>query len=172
MNTDMTLVKDGRASVLARSAQVAALCVLTAGGAAAQSSGARPHCTPVGGSVMTNFITLDFTLGTVTGDLSGAVSAALLGVVEGPGGTTVFRVQHHWTTEAGDRIDVDVAKATATQIMPGVFAIISYPLKIVGGTGRFAGATGRIRNIGTVDLNTQRTVFRYTGDVCFQMPSK
>ena len=166
------LVKDGGTSILTRAAQVAALCLLTAGGAAAQSSAARPHCTPVGGSAMTNFLAPDFTLGTATGDLRGAISATLLGVAEGPGGTTVFTVQHHWTTDAGDRIDVDVAVATATQIMPGVFAILSYPLKIVGGTGRFAGAAGRIRNIGTVDLNTQRTIFRYAGDVCFQTPPK
>ena len=44
------------------------------GSAAAQSPNAQPHCTPVGGSVMTNFITPDTTLGTATGDLRGAVS--------------------------------------------------------------------------------------------------
>jgi hypothetical protein len=49
---------------------------------------------------------------------------------------------------------------------------VSYPVTITGGTGKFAGAAGTLENIGEVDLNTLRTVFRYQGDVCLQTPSK
>src|SRR5687767_1298140 len=61
---------EGMRGVLVRAAMVAALC-LAGSAAAAQSPSAQPHCTPVGGSVMTNFITAATTLGTATGDLRG-----------------------------------------------------------------------------------------------------
>jgi hypothetical protein len=121
---------------------------------------------------MTNFVNESRTLGTATGDLEGAVSADLLGVTQGSDNTTVFTVQHHWTTAAGDTILIPVAHATATQVAPGLFAILSYPIEFQSGTGKFAGATGTVTNIGAVDLNTQRTVFRYSGHVCFSKPDK
>jgi hypothetical protein len=151
-----------------RAAMVAALCFPDS--AAAQSPNAQPHCTAVGGSVMTNFITPDTTLGTATGDLQGAVSASLLGFTPAADGTVVFTIQHHWTTDAGDTVEIAVAEAKAKEVATGLFAILSYPVSIAGGTGRFAGASGTVWNIGAVDLNTQRTVFRYHGDVCFKRP--
>src|SRR5215212_10943442 len=98
--------------VLVRAAMAASLC-LAGSAAAAQSPHAQPHCTPVGGSVLTNFVTPDTTLGTATGDLRGAVSATLLGVAPAADGTVVFTVQHHWTTESGDTVEVKVAEARA-----------------------------------------------------------
>jgi hypothetical protein len=137
--------------------------------ATARERDERGRCTAVGGTVLTNLGVIDAntTLGTATGDLRGAVAAAILSIAPGIDGTTVFMVQHHWVTEPGDTIALSVAKATATMVAPGLFAIVSYPLKIVGGTGRFNGATGRLDSIGEVDLNAGRTVFRYTGKVCF-----
>jgi hypothetical protein len=135
----------------------------------AQAHDNNGRCVPVGGTFQTNVGVIDgnTTLGTATGDLKGAVAATILSVAAGKGGTTVFTVQHHLVTESGDTIAVDVAKATAMMVAPGLFAIVSYPIKIVGGTGRFDGATGHIENIGEVDLNVGRTVFRYAGKVCF-----
>ena len=155
-------------SVFVRGTQVAALCLATATAATAQSAKTRVECIQVGGTVMTNFIDETTTLGTATGDLRGAVSADLLGQpsVE-PDGTTVFTVQHHWTTEAGDTISLQVARARATQVAPGLYAVLSYLVTIRGGTGRFAEAYGTVSNIGEVDLTTLRTVFRYSGQVCF-----
>ena len=147
---------------------VAACLVASSVNASAQDKGSP--CLPVGGSVMTNFITETTTLGTATGDLRGAVSATLLG--QGvDSDSLVFTVQHHWVTEAGDTIFMAVAQATAKPVAEGLFAIVSYPVKITGGTGRFAGASGRLDNIGEVDLTTGRTVFRYHGAVC-PAPSK
>jgi hypothetical protein len=141
-----------------------------------QSEQSSPHCTPVGGTVMTNFgvISPTSTLGTATGDLRGAVSASLLGPPEaGASNTVIFHVQRHFVTETGDTILIDPATATSVPVGPGLFAILSYPVHIKGGTGKFAGATGDFTNIGEVllpnapDTTGGTTVFRYTGQVCF-----
>jgi hypothetical protein len=126
-------------------------------------------CKPVGGMVMTNFGAIDAatTMGSATGDLQGAVSGTILGTPQpGPGNTVVFHVQHHWVTDTGDTIFFDPAIATTIPVSQTVFAIVTYPVHIKGGTGKFAGATGDLSNIGEVDL-ASGTVFRYTGQVCF-----
>jgi hypothetical protein len=98
------------------------------------------------------------------------VAAQILNVSSGPNNTTVFRVQHHFVTDTGDTTTLD--PATATQVAPGFYAILDYPLHITGGTGKYAGATGDINNIGAVDFGAGHTVFRYTGQVCFAGPAK
>jgi hypothetical protein len=159
----------------ARSILTAAMCLM-ATSAAAQSPNAQPHFVRVGGTVMTNFIGQATTLGTATGDLEGAVSADLVGF--GPEGDTIkFSVQHHWVTDGGDRLDSEVATATTKEVSPGLFAVLSYPVTIQGGTGRFAGASGNLDNIGEVyynplDLDASRTIFRYSGTVCFAAPHR
>jgi hypothetical protein len=136
-----------------------------------RSGNTERHCVPVGGTIMTNFGAIDpltNTLGPATGDLRGAVSATLLGAPQpGAGGTVVFHVQHHWVTESGDTITFDPAVATAAPLSQTLFAIITYPVHITGGTGKFAGATGDLTNLGEVDLGAKATVFRYSGQVCF-----
>jgi len=150
--------------------QIAAVCFLTARWAVAEPGRTPRQCVPIGGSILTNLAVVDAntSLGTATGDLQGAVAAAILEIAPGEIGTTVFTVQHHFVTETGDTLAVDKAQATASMVAPGLFAIVTYPVTIVGGTGRFAGATGGFDNIGEVDLNTGHTVFRYQGRVCFK----
>ncbi len=149
------------------------------------SAGARPPgsrgwndrdrtCAPVSGTVMTNFGALapdspNTTLGTATGDLRGAVAGSLQGNPQVSGNTATFKVLHHWVTDSGDSIYFDVATATTLVISSTRFAIVNYPVHITGGTGKFAGATGDLNNIGEVDLNGG-TVFRYTGKVCYADP--
>jgi len=136
-----------------------------------RSGGAERHCVPIGGTVMTNFGAIDpltNTLGPASGGLRGAVSATLQGAPQpGTGGTVAFHVQHHWVTESGDTITVDPAVATAAPLPQTLFAIITYPIHTTGGTGKFAGATGDLTNIGEVVLGAKATVFRYSGQVCF-----
>jgi len=136
--------------------------------AAPRSTASERHCLPVGGTVMTNFgaIDLNTTMGVATGDLRGAVSGTLLGPPQLVSGTVVFHVQHHWVTESGDMLTFDPAVATTAPISQTLFAVITYPVHVTGGTGKFAGATGDITNIGEADL-IAGTVFRYSGQVCF-----
>lgn len=145
-----------------------ALCALAGSRAGAEPQPSGRECRSIGGSVSTNLGVVDAntTLGTATGDLAGAVTATILEVAPGPDNTTVFTVQHHFVTERGDAVFVDKARATAVMVAPGLYAVLSYPVRITGGTGQFKGATGRIENIGEVDLNRGLTIFRYTGQVC------
>ena len=138
----------------------------------AQSGNSAPHCNAIGGTVMTNLAVVDqsTTLGIVEGDLRGSVAATILNVSEGADGTVIFTVQHHFVTDSGDTILTKQATATTTVVAPGLYAVLSYPVQITGGTGKYAGATGQFNNIGAADLNTGRTVFRYSGHVCFAAP--
>lgn len=137
--------------------------------AAPRSGATERHCVPVGGMLMTNFGAIDpnTTLGTATGDLRGAVSATLLGAPQpGTGGTAVFHVQHHWVTEFGDTLTFDPAIATTVPLSQTLFAVVTFPVHITGGTGRFDGAKGDLHLFGEADLSAG-TVFRYSGQVCF-----
>jgi len=159
------------ASSHVRLIQVAALCLLSAPPALAQSERDPGRCERVAGSISSNFIDESTTLGTVTGDLKGAISALILGPPEAVGNQTfVFNNQPRWVTEAGDTIFFEKAQATSAMMEQGLFAIVSYPLRIVGGTGKFAGANGRLNSIGEVDFRDPtggRAVARYRGTVCF-----
>jgi len=139
-----------------------------------RSERSESRCTPVGGTILTNFGAIDqnTTMGTATGDLRGAVSGTILGAPQpGAGNTLVFRIQHHWVTESGDTLTFDPATATTVPLSQTLFAIVTYPIHLTGGTGRFAGATGDMNAIGEVDLSSG-TVFRYSGQVCFAPPGE
>jgi hypothetical protein len=147
-----------------KAASVFAAMVIFVAAAAAQNK----RCTAVGGMVMTNLGAVDpaTTMGTATGDLRGAIGATILST-EATGNTLVLRVQHHWVTESGDTLDIDPATATTTQVSPGLYAIVTYPVHLKGGTGKYAGASGNLTNIGEADLGTGQIVLRYTGKICF-----
>ncbi len=164
---------------IARIALVASIVVLASAFLASSESSpaakAQPHpysdghCIAVGGSIITNFGAVDSntTLGPATGDLRGAVAATLTAPPQpGPGGTVLFHVQHHWVTESGDNIFFAPAVATTVPVSQTRFAFTSYPAHITGGTGKFAGATGDLTNIGEADLQAG-TAIRYNGQVCF-----
>jgi hypothetical protein len=140
-----------------------AVSLLTCG-ASAQTK----HCTPAGGMLMTNLGAVDqaTTMGPATGDLRGAVGATIPST-EASGNTLVLHVQHHWVTDSGDTLDIDPAAATTTQVSPGLYAVVNYPVHLKGGTGKFAGATGDFTNIGEANLATGQIVLRYTGKICF-----
>ena len=127
------------------------------------------QCVHVGGGIITNVgvISADRTLGTATGDLSGAIGVQIISQSPGPGGTTVLTVHHFWVTESGDTIFVDPAQLTAKLVAPNLFAVVAYPLSISGGTGKFKGATGKLKAIGEVDFNDGQVGLRYSGRVCF-----
>ncbi len=131
-----------------------------------KSKQGKLECTRVSGMVMTNFITEDTTLGPVTGDLKGAVSARILQITPGENGKLFIRIHHTFVTEAGDTIRSGEATAEATPISEGIYHVAYQPQPIVGGTGRFTGATGEIDYHGSADLTKGETVFRYLGEIC------
>ena len=136
-------------------------------GAAAQKNSLRQHCQPAGGMLMTNLGAIDAstTMGPATGDLKGAVSGTVVST-EVIGNNLVFHIQHHWVTESGDTLSFDQATATSTAVAPGLYAVITYPTHLSGGTGKFAHVTGDFNSIGEVDLNSGQIVLRYSGQLC------
>jgi hypothetical protein len=155
------------------------------------------NCREVSGGIVTNFLTesgmvkfgtgtrtgngqsfVFTTLGTATGDLAGGIGVYIFSFT--PTGTTaVAQVHHNWVTEAGDTIFAQDATANAYQVgsHSGVYAVGggSYTANIIGGTGRFAGATGELSFIGVLDTSEPdpsqwRVVLRYQGTICFASP--
>ncbi|HXJ86756.1 MAG TPA: hypothetical protein VMS18_08075 [Candidatus Binatia bacterium] len=140
------------------------LALLTAMGFAA-----NPHCSDVGGAILTNvggFGEIDgslTTMGVATGDLKGAIGVQILST--SPDFTTIT-VQHHWVTETGETLTIDQATLHGTFVAPGLLAVIQYKVHLSGGSGRFAKASGDMSAIGELDLNTGDAVLRYGGKVC------
>jgi hypothetical protein len=147
------------------------------------AQGDEKNCKEVGGAILTNFIPESgritiyptgklvlfkgIALGTATGDLRGGVVIYIIDP-----GPPIIHVQGNWVTEAGDTMYTDDATATAGLPIPGssVSAAI-YPngLNITGGTGRFAGASGKINILFGAGDNGQ-FIFRYQGQICFAQP--
>ena len=128
------------------------------------------QCKSVGGSILTNFLTQSSTAGTATGDLRGALGVNVLSTSQGSGGTTILHNHHFWVTEAGDTLTFANADATLYPTPLGGFYAASYNdgIKLTGGTGRFAGATGTLTAYGAISLNNGQVVLRYGGTVCFK----
>jgi hypothetical protein len=131
---------------------------------------ANPHCTDLGGVILTNvggFGQIDgspTTMGVATGDLRGAIGVQILSA--SPDFTSIT-VQHHWVTENGETLNIDQATLHGTFVAPGLLAVTEYKAHLSGGTGRFANATGDTSYIGEIDFNTGHVVLRYSGNVCF-----
>ena len=150
-----------------KAVSILAVTAFLVAGAAAQKNNKPQHCQSVGGMLMTNLGAIDAsnTMGPVTGDLKGSVSGTVVGT-EVVGDNLVFHIQHHWVTESGDTLSFDQATATTRAVASGLYAIISYPVHLSGGTGKFAQVTGDFNNIGEVDLNSGQIVLRYSGQIC------
>lgn len=128
------------------------------------------QCETVSGTILTNFLDQNSTLGVATGGLAGGLGVDVLSVATGANGATVFHNHHRWVTQAGDTIAFADADATAFPTpVAGLFAA-SYQngVQITGGTGAFANASGKLAMFGAVDLGQGHIVLRYSGQVCFQ----
>ncbi len=104
-------------------------------------------------------------LGTVTGDLKGAVAALVTSPLPVPDGGT-FTLQHTFLTDARDSL---FTEDTALWVpVPGANNIFRMTTQytIVGGTGKFANATGSLENHGEVDLNRGQLTLGYSGQIC------
>jgi len=126
------------------------------------------ECQSVGGMLMTNIGAIEgvTNLGPVTGDLQGSVAATILG--QDAHGN--FLVQHYWVTSSGETIVLKEAVLTPTPTSdPNVVAVLwgNYPVDIIGGTGKFKNATGRLEAFGLADFKERTLVLRYRGKVCY-----
>jgi hypothetical protein len=123
------------------------------------------RCQDVGGGVLTNFLDSTHTEGTSSGDIKGAVGVQILGI-----SGNIYHVQHHWVTESGDTIYVKDAFLTAfpTSDPNRVLADYLSGVDLIGGTGRFDGASGTLFAFGAVDLKLGQITLRYAGTVCFR----
>jgi hypothetical protein len=156
-----------RFTKISKAVSILAVTASLVAGTAAQENNKREHCQPIGGMLMTNLGAIDAntTMGPATGDLKGSVSATILST-KVVGKKLIFHVQHHWVTESGDTLSFDPATATTIAVGPSLYAVITYPVHLTGGTGKFAQVTGDFNNIGEVDLNSGQLVLRYSGQLC------
>jgi hypothetical protein len=125
------------------------------------------ECHNVGGMLMTNIGAIEgvTNLGPVTGDLQGSVAAT----IKGQDGKGNFLVQHYWVTTSGETIIFKEAVLTPVFTSdPNVVAVLwgNYFVDILGGTGKYANATGRISCFGIADFREMTLVLRYRGKVC------
>jgi len=136
-------------------------------------------------------------LGMFTGDFGGVANVAVTAFLvtqpafSNPGGpSSVMTVRHVFLLAPGDTV-ITLGKtiftpAPATE--PGQFNYVSsvcpfapcvvenpQVLNIIGGTGRYVGATGQLRNlgVGNLDLLNNIGVFTFvaTGEVCIPRPN-
>jgi hypothetical protein len=157
-----------KSQFLTRGAALVAVMTVLAAPAFSETVEGSGSCHAIAGTFSTNLGVVDqnTSLGSVTGDLRGAVAATILNVTQNSDGSVSFLVQHHLVTETGDTITFDLATAVAVPLSPTLFAVRSYPVHINGGTGRYAKTHGDFTNIGEVDLGSGKAVFRYTGHLC------
>jgi hypothetical protein len=126
------------------------------------------ECQAVGGMLMTNIGAIEdvTNLGPAVGDLQGSVAAT----IKGQDAQGDYLVQHYWVNTAGETILLKqaVLKPVATND-PNVVAVLwgNYSSDILGGTGKFANATGRIDYFGIADFKERTLVLRYRGRVCY-----
>lgn len=137
-------------------------------------------------------------LGSFSGNMGGATNASITAFLVTPpafssgplGNSQVMQVRHAFLTGPGDVITTlgktifNVAPATLpgettynSSRCPGTPCVVQNPqvLTITGGTGRWAGASGELRNLGLGNLNLPQGQGTFTfvvaGEVCLPSSS-
>lgn len=107
-------------------------------------------------------------VGNVSGDLAGATRAVVTGQSDGADGTVKLDLSHDFVTHGRASMKTaDTAVWTPVPGKEGVFHMATeYTIK--GGTGAFAGASGRLMNDGIADTNLGLLTLRYEGKVCVE----
>jgi hypothetical protein len=137
-----------------------------------QNSATSSTCQPIGGFISTNVggFGPNTTMGTVVGDLAGAVGVDILNITTGANGLVQLSVHHHWVTVTGETLTIDKADLYGVYVAPGLLAVTNYKVHIAGGTGRYQNTSGDINVIGEADFNTNHTALQFTGQLCTTLP--
>jgi hypothetical protein len=101
-------------------------------------------------------------------DLKGAIGVEILSQSAGPGRPPFLGPPHFGSPKQATRLSLKPAQLTVVPVAPGLFAVVTYPVSIRGGTGRFKGASGKLNVIGKADFNAGHIGLRYDGEVCFE----
>ena len=145
---------------------------------AGQSQTAVQQCTSVSGTIAESVLPLGAapndpigrTLATVTGDLRGAKTAILVSVAPASNGGQTAVTKDVFVTEQKDILVGDGSakfSPITTGIPPNIEDVLT--IKITGGTGRYAKATGSLTVVGlgqNVGPGTGFFTLTYTGSIC------
>jgi hypothetical protein len=132
-------------------------------------AGAEPTCTTVTGAFA--FTSFTFTgpttataEATISGDLTGTVTANYFNIEQSGEGATHGQAVHMITTASGTLVTMD-----EVMLLPPTEPGVSRPhsrLYIVGGTGAYEGATGLLKTQGDVDLSSLEGSIAFKGRIC------
>ena len=150
---------------IARMTTVLSLALLGFGFSIRAEDG-KPQCKSVSGTIAATLTGETSVMGTVRGDLQGAVTANVVRATPQPDGRVSLDLTHVFLTDARDTlITEDQAVWTPVAGRKGVFQM-STTYSITGGSGKYEGASGTMENHGEVDLGRKQITLGYSGQVC------
>jgi hypothetical protein len=117
----------------------------------------------VGGTFLINFVDETTVVAVLSGDLQGAVRGVIRSQTPDEKGVVHLIAEHAVTTTAGDAL-VTSDQATLTPVGDGTF-FMRQTQTLVKGTGKFAGASGTLEEIGVFDMAKGQAVLRYNGRI-------
>lgn len=127
-----------------------------------------PRCHPVQGSIIERITGANTAAGKVTGDVSGDVSIVITALQQLPGGEVSFQAQCTMITANGTLTTND--DAHLSPIDAPLYRVNNH-LRVSGGTGEYAAATGNLHTHGTVNFVPGGLVdLRYSGELCDEKP--
>ena len=131
---------------------------------AVRLSRSGPGCHHVEGTIVERITGPNTAAGKITGDVSGDVSIIITALQQLPGGQVDFQAQCTMVTSSGTLTTND--DAHLSPIDAPLYRVNNH-LRVSGGTGQYAGATGNLHTHGTVNFVPGGLVdLAYTGEVC------